>query len=98
MVDDLAFAAGVSLCSSLLCTVDTVHMLRTLHRWFSFCVLDQSLGAQVSEIFLIVIRPEILWSYDKLFDIYIYTHTHTHTHTHSRLSICDGVTFSNTWL
>ena len=89
-MDALAFAAGVSLCSSLLCTVNTVHVLRALHRAFSFCVLDQSVGVQVSGIFFIVMGPEILWSYDK-FAIYIYTHTHTHTHTHSRVSFYDGV-------
>ena len=29
---------------------------------------------------------------------YIYIYIHTHTHTHSRVSIYDGVTFSNVWL
>jgi len=82
MVDDLTFAAGVSLGSSLLCIVYTVHMLRALHRALSFCVLDQSVGVQVSEIFLIVMRPQIFWSYDK-FAIYIYIYIHTHTHIHA---------------
>ena len=77
-MDALAFAAGVSLCSSLLCMVNTVHVLRALHRVFSFCVLDQSVDVQVSGIFSIVMGPEILWSYDK-FAVYIYTHTRTHT-------------------
>jgi hypothetical protein len=81
-VNALAFAAGVSVCSLFLCTVLIVQVLRALRTVFSFCVLDQSVGVQVSDLILVVMGPKILWSYDK-FAI----HTHTHTHTHRYVAI-----------
>jgi hypothetical protein len=53
-VDALAFAVGVSLCGTIVCTVNIVQVLRALRTEFSFCGLDQSVGVKVSEIFLIV--------------------------------------------